>query len=128
MCDHPPQWTADNIGVLGYGSLLSDPGNDIRPHVIHRIPWVTPWPIEYARTSKGRGGAPTLVIHPSGQPVTGAILVLDLNVPHLATVGEWLWIRENKPPRSRIKVMAAAGLLNVVYVHLKANIPDEKLT
>lgn len=69
---------AQRVGILAYGSLLNDPGTELLPHVIDRIPVKTPWPVEYARSSESRGGGPTLVIHTSGAPVNGAVLVLDI--------------------------------------------------
>ena len=42
-----------------------------------RIKLETPFPVEYARISRTRGGAPTLVPHKSGAPVSAEILVLD---------------------------------------------------
>lgn len=59
------------VGIFGYGSLLSDPGDDIGPHVVERIPHLSPWKIEYARRSEGRGRGPTLVIHQAGARLTG---------------------------------------------------------
>ena len=126
-----PRYGEDSIGVFGYGSLLTDPGKDIGDHEIARITQLSPWRIEYARCSRGRSGAPTLVIHDKGQPVAGAILVLDLRSDpkgeKLLLVREWVRKRECEPPLERIKVMALAGLSNVVYVDLSSNIPDDKL-
>ena len=69
---------AENVGILAYGSLLNDPGAELRNHIVRRIPQKTPWPVEYARSSESRGGGPTLVIHARGAPVDGAVLVLDI--------------------------------------------------
>ena len=43
-----PEMTSLNlaIGIFGYGSLLSEPGDDIGTHVIERIPHMSPWKIE----------------------------------------------------------------------------------
>jgi len=122
------QWDAENVGIFGYGSLLAEPGPDIGGHIIGRIPQRTPWPIEYARSSRGRGGAPTLVLHPSGGFVSGEILALDIKDDQLDAVREWLRSREGRPALSRIKVMALAGLRSVLYADLVANIPDLQLT
>ncbi len=54
------------IGILAYGSLLADPGEEIDEMTVGRIPVTTPFPIEYARSSRGRAGAPTLVPVPEG--------------------------------------------------------------
>lgn len=65
------------IGILAYGSLISEPGPEIRSVLDHVIPEVqTLFPIEYARRSQSRAGAPTLVRVDFGNPVIGKILVL----------------------------------------------------
>jgi cation transport regulator ChaC len=122
------QWDAENVGIFGYGSLLTEPGPDIGRHIIDRIPQRSPWPIEYARSSRGRGGGPTLVLHPSGGFVTGEILALDIKDDQLDSAREWLLVREGRPSQSRIKVMELGGLRNVLYADLIANIPDSQLT
>jgi hypothetical protein len=65
-------------GILAYGSLLADPGEEIAEMTVDRIPVTTPFPIEYARSSRGRAGAPTLVPVPEGcgAPVQAQILLL----------------------------------------------------
>lgn len=67
------------IGILAYGSLIANPGREIENAIATRIPDVqTPFPVEYARKSSSRAGAPTLVPVPDGcgQPVNAVILVL----------------------------------------------------
>jgi hypothetical protein len=67
------------IGILAYGSLVTDPGDEIRCCLDHRIEGIcTPFNVEYARRSRTRSGAPTLVPVPEGvgSPVKGVILVL----------------------------------------------------
>ena len=68
-----------SIGILAYGSLLSDPGEEINAAMVRRISVETPFPIEYARSSKGRDGAPTLVLVPEGHgaPVQAQILLIQ---------------------------------------------------
>jgi len=70
------------IGILAYGSLLQNPGQEIAPCITKRIPATTPFAIEYARSSQGRSGAPTLVpvSHNIGKPVTGQLFILDNRV------------------------------------------------
>jgi hypothetical protein len=69
------------IGILAYGSLLSNPGPEIRSVLDYVIPdVVTPFPVEYARRSLSRTGAPTLVQVDFGNPVNGIILVLKDHV------------------------------------------------
>jgi hypothetical protein len=50
------------IGILAYGSLIANPGDEIRQSTERVIDDVqTPFEVEYARKSKSRGYAPTLV-------------------------------------------------------------------
>ena len=67
------------IGILAYGSLITHPGQEIESVLDHVIPDVwTPFPVEYARKSGTRAGAPTLVPVPigGGTPVKAVVLVL----------------------------------------------------
>ena len=67
------------IGILAYGSLITHPGQEIESVLDHVIPDVmTPFPVEYARRSRSRAGAPTLVPIPigCGTPVNAVVLVL----------------------------------------------------
>lgn len=67
------------IGILAYGSLITHPGQEIESVLDHVIPDVqTPFPVEYARCSRSRAGAPTLVPVPMGcgAPVRAVIFVL----------------------------------------------------
>jgi cation transport regulator ChaC len=67
------------IGILAYGSLITHPGPEIESVLDHVIPDVlTPFPVEYARCSQSRAGAPTLVPVPPeyGAPVKAVVLVL----------------------------------------------------
>lgn len=82
------------IGILAYGSLISDPGMEIGPLIVRRIQTTTPFPVEYGRLSrKTRGGAPTVVPHASGHPVKAEMLVLSDSVT-LEEAKNLLWRRE----------------------------------
>lgn len=87
------------IGILAYGSLISDPGVEIGPLIVRRIPTTTPFPVEYARLSRTRGGAPTVVPHFSGSPVKAEVLVLQKGVT-LEEAKNLLWRREMRIERS----------------------------
>lgn len=67
-----------SIGILAFGSLLVDPGVEILHRIEHRIEGVvTPFPIEFARKSSTRNGAPTLIpVEEGGSHVSATILVL----------------------------------------------------
>jgi len=81
------------IGILAYGSLIGDPGREISQATIEtRHGVVTPFNIEFARSSRGRGGAPTLVpIKKGGAQVSSRIFVVD--VPEREAANR-LWRRE----------------------------------
>jgi hypothetical protein len=82
------------VGILAFGSLIHDPGSELRPKVAMRIKGKTPFGVEYGRYSnKTRGGAPTLVPHPQGSRVTAEILVLDNDVS-IEEATNMLWRRE----------------------------------
>lgn len=84
-----------DIGILAYGSLISDPSTEIGPLIERRIPTITPFPVEYARLSRTRGGSPTVVPHTSGKPVKAEILVLSDSV-HIDEARNLLWRRETR--------------------------------
>jgi hypothetical protein len=82
------------VGILAYGSVISDPGVEIEPLIVRRIQTITPFPVEYARFSKSRGGAPTVVPHTSGRPVRAEVLALDR--VSQSEVKNLLWRRETR--------------------------------
>jgi len=84
-----------HVGILAYGSVIEDPGIEIGPVVGRRITGVmTPFRVEFARKSKTRGGAPTLVpVATAGSQVTATILVLKDEVDE-PTAADMLWRRE----------------------------------
>lgn len=88
---------ARRIGILAYGSLLEEPGNEIAPLVVERIPGVeTPFQIEFFRSSPTRGGAPTVVpVKSGGATVRGTVLVLDNRVS-IEDARDMLWRRETR--------------------------------
>jgi len=91
-CRHPKP----NVGILAFGSLINDPGDELKPRIVFRIKTQTPFPVEYGRYSgKTRGGAPTLVPHQMGAPVAAEILVLD-NEATVVEARNMLWRRETR--------------------------------
>jgi cation transport regulator ChaC len=81
------------IGILAYGSLISDPGAELAPLIVARESTLTPFGVEYGRFSSTRGGAPTVVPHPKGAPVNAQVLVLGRDVA-LESAKDMLWRRE----------------------------------
>jgi hypothetical protein len=68
------------LGILAFGSLIDCPGREIEEAIVARKSEIlTPFNIEFARTSRRRAGAPTLVpVDAGGSPVLAHILVVDL--------------------------------------------------
>ena len=122
------------IGILAYGSLIADPGVEIGPLIGRRVQTVTPFPVEYARLSRKRGGAPTLVPHPAGCPVRAELLVLLDNVS-LIEAKSLLWRRETRKEGTGEEYVERAsknavlvrdtpgicGLEHVLYTDFNAN-------
>jgi len=129
------------IGILAYGSLLADPGAELAEAIVERRPAMTPFPIEYARSSKGRAGAPTLVPAEIGSPVKAQILVMRPDIQEheiqnrlyrreINRVGDQECLYDDAAQRSKenavvIKALRdLAGVPTVFYTSLKANIPE----
>ena len=84
------------MGTLAFGSLINDPGDELKTKIVFRIKTQTPFTVEYGRYSgKTRGGAPTLVPHRGGSTVSAEILVLDNEVTVVET-RNMLWRRERR--------------------------------
>ena len=89
-CCHPKK----TVGILAFGSLIHDPGLELKRKIAMRIRTMTPFGVEYGRYSgKTRGGGPTLVPHPEGSPVAAEILVIDDDVT-IEDATNMLWRRE----------------------------------
>ena len=77
-----------SVGILAYGSLISDPGCEIekgRARIVNDV--MTPFHVEFARSSSSRGGGPTLVPVPcGGTQVKGKVFVMDLTVEEATNV------------------------------------------
>lgn len=127
------------IGILAYGSLIDYPGVEIDAFIRERIDGVeTPFPVEFARTSRTRGGAPTLVpVDDGGTRVRGVILVLESNLK-ISQAKDLLWRREtgnvgtdkkynppSNPGPNRViveEIRNLAGVDTVLYTKIGANI------
>ena len=76
-----------HLGILAYGSLITSPGPEIASLTVERIKNVeTPFKVEFARKSKTRGYAPTLIpVDSGGASVKAEIIVIkDHFAPDLA--------------------------------------------
>ena len=85
------------IAILGFGSLIEDSGEELRARIRGRVERVqTPFKIEFARKSRTRGRAPTLIpVDDGGSPVNAVLLELDPSVG-LAEAKDLLWRRETR--------------------------------
>jgi hypothetical protein len=127
-----------SLGILAYGSLITSPGPEIASMTVGRIKDVeTPFRVEFARKSKTRGYAPTLIpVESGGAQVRAEVLVLrgDL-APDLAM--DMLWRRETRQTgRQRYRrpavvgpndivietVQDLAGVRTVLYTKIRPNI------
>ncbi|MDE2817825.1 MAG: hypothetical protein OXK81_14170 [Chloroflexota bacterium] len=116
---------------------MSHPGKEIKDARVETIKNVkTPFCVEFARTSQGRGGAPTLVpVKDRGAAVTGRIYVLNVTLDEGANI---LYRREinmvgskkpydagtaTRPNSVRVCCRRELNGVNVVlYAKLEANI------
>lgn len=100
---------AYDIGILAYGSLIDDPGHELGPLIIDRIPQITPFPVEYARLSTTRGDSPTLIpVKAGGSPVPATILVLRDDTK-ISDAQDMLWRRETRQQDITRKYPASTG-------------------
>jgi hypothetical protein len=124
------------VGIIAFGSLVEDPGWELE-RVIERVDEidVTPFTVEYARSSASRDGAPTLVpVTTGGAAVRARVLVLSDEVePELAhdlLYRREVWWRTGQEATYRAsggKWIAEAtlrGLETVLYSAWPPNIPD----
>jgi hypothetical protein len=66
------------VGILAFGSMVDEPGTELAAMITRRIEVKTPFCVEFARSSRTRGGAPTLVpVSEGGANVPATVLVLD---------------------------------------------------
>ena len=129
------------IGILAYGSLIDDPGIELKPLIIDRIKCKTPFKVEYARKSRKRGFGPTLVPYTkAGSKVNASILILN-NDRSLLEVTSMLYRREigstdisktythtDNPRENTTQIMLEKdfmGVDNVLYTQIASNIKDD---
>ncbi|MBU4502272.1 MAG: hypothetical protein KKA79_06755 [Nanoarchaeota archaeon] len=95
--------TNEHIAILAYGSLIWEPGEEIKQHIIAVVDCITPFNVEYAQRSyKSRGGAPTLTkISGIGNKTRAKLLVLDYHntIEGKKKVYSLICQRENTPKK-----------------------------
>lgn len=125
------------LGILAYGSLISDPRAEIADATIKTLTTgvFTPFAVEFARSSQTRKGAPTLVpVETGGGSVRAQIFVLSDDISE-TEAQDRLWRRETgrtgsyrapaKPGPNDVLVEALEhfhGLGLVYYTRIGANI------
>jgi hypothetical protein len=109
------------IGILAYGSLIDDPGPEIANATTKTTRDVlTPFPIEFARSSETRRGAPTLVpVEHGGARVSAVVYGVGTNERFALDI---LYRREiHKVGSERTYIEPAPGRSNVVRVERFSN-------
>jgi hypothetical protein len=129
----------ESVGILAYGSLIGDPGKEIKGATVDTVRDVlTPFSVEFARTSSGRRGAPTLVpVTGHGAAVNAHVFVLDVSVDEAADrlyrrerglVGTAVrYMHPEKPGANHVIVRHLedfSGLDTVLYAEIGANIEN----
>jgi hypothetical protein len=129
-----------SIGILAYGSLIGEPGDELEQLIINRIPCITPFNVEFGRISSSRSNAPTLIpVEDRGAKVSAVILVLKDNVS-LEHAKSMLWRRETRttnlnigykeskspgPNRVLVKmILDFHEINNVLYTSIGANLDN----
>ena len=129
---------APKIGILAYGSLIDSPGFEIEEATTETVKGLeTPFKVEYARTSRGRKGAPTLVPYDAGAHVEARIFVVDLPEAEAANrlyrreineVGSGkVYVRPKEEDPDKVFVESwkqLAGVDLVLYTRIGANIKN----
>jgi hypothetical protein len=119
------------VGILAFGSIVEHPGAELAAATAQRVEAETPFAVEFARSSRTRDGAPTLVpVNDGGAHISASVLVLDDSVT-VADARAMLCRRETgRPDDTRASSQAVwiaeltgfAGLSTCLYTALAANI------
>lgn len=133
-----PEKKTHTIGILAFGSLIDNSGQEISELEIERITCETPFNVEFARTSSTRGNAPTLIpVELGGQKVKAVIIVLS-PVTNIDAAKSILWRRElhktnrtenythsDNPSLNKVVVKTLTDFMNVhtvLYTSIGCNI------
>lgn len=132
---------SSRIGVLAYGSLIDDPGCELADaEVARRLEVETPFPVEFARKSRSRDGAPTLVpVDGIGARVMATVIELEKDID-LEQARDMVYRREihevcnsekkyepRPPTETKVSVGSLenfAGFDQVLYTRVLPNIDD----
>jgi len=118
-------------GILAFGSIVDEPGAELADVVTGRVNVRTPFRVEFARSSRSRDGAPTLVpVDEGGARIAACVLVLAGSVS-VAEARAMLYRRETgRLPGTRdaatvgwiAELAGFAGIGVCLYTALKPNI------
>jgi hypothetical protein len=126
------------LGILAYGSLKDDPGPELGACIAVRIGGVeSPFEVEFARRSRKRSGAPTLIpVESGGASVDSTILVLSDGVTE-DDAASLLYQRESRSTDTYVpkekprpddvivkRLQDFHGVEVVLYASLGSNISD----
>lgn len=130
------------LGILAYGSLINEPGDEISELEIDRIDCKTPFCVEFARISRTRSEAPTLIPYNQGKEVNAKIIILNPTTG-LNKAKDILWRREtgrkdrtgnyqhsDNPGKDKMVIKSIdsfMGVETILYTSFQRNI-DEELT
>jgi hypothetical protein len=93
------------VGILAFGSLIDNPGQEIKDIEIGRIDCTTPFNVEFARISSTRNNAPTLIPildNSKGKKVNAKIILIEDEID-LESAKSILWRREcHKTDKTKI--------------------------
>lgn len=119
------------VGILAFGSIVEQPGAELAAAVTRQVKVMTPFAVEFARKSRTRGCAPTLVpVKEGGAHVPASVLVLDDSIT-VADARAMLYRRETGRPYDKstgsqdewiAERAGFSGLDTCLYTALPANI------
>lgn len=126
----------ERVGILAYGSVITDPGKEIAAATVSRQNVKTPFAVEFARSSSKRGGAPTLVpVESGGAPVSAALIEVCVGLVEAKNILYRREIDEVKSGKAYVEppidntervrlvtLLAFAELDFVIYAKIAANI------
>lgn len=127
------------LGIIAYGSLIDEPGEELEAQITQHVKCETPFKIEYARLSKTRGMAPTLIpVSEGGSTVNAVILALKDDLAE-ADAKSILWRRETRRKNKTYEIpnpVTANSILvesvdnfngfeKVLYTRIGSNIEEE---
>lgn len=116
------------LGVLAYGSLLWDLGSELEDVLELSSPVTgveTPFNVEFARSTRSRGGGPTLVpVATGGAPVVGAIFPFRESLP-VHDAQTLVWRREVRRSSGQYNAEKNADHPDKVFVDAHEAFHDE---